>query len=85
MGGVFFVDIDGKRVYNNQETFRFPEDAEILIEGSETGRTWAANDLEPLEWLFESTMIVIAGKRRNAKGNHRQVEKLAQRFLQAAA
>lgn len=62
-----------------------PEDAEILIEGSETGRTWAANDLEPLEWLFESTMIVIAGKRRNAKGNHRQVEKLAQRFLQAAA
>jgi hypothetical protein len=30
MGGVFFVDIDGKRVYNNQETFRFPEDAEIF-------------------------------------------------------
>jgi hypothetical protein len=32
MGGVFFVDIDGKRVYNNQETFRFPEDAEIFAE-----------------------------------------------------
>jgi hypothetical protein len=30
MGGVFFVDIDGKRVYNNQETFRFPEDPEIF-------------------------------------------------------
>jgi hypothetical protein len=30
MGGVFFVDIDGTRVYNNQETFRFPEDAEIF-------------------------------------------------------
>jgi hypothetical protein len=30
MGGVFFVDIDGKRVYNNQETYRFPENAEIF-------------------------------------------------------
>ena len=30
MGGVFFVDIDGKRVYNNQETFRFPDGEEIF-------------------------------------------------------
>ena len=30
MGGVFFVDIDGKRVYNNQETYRFPTDEEIF-------------------------------------------------------
>jgi hypothetical protein len=29
-GGVFFVDIDGRRVYNNQETFRFPTDEEIF-------------------------------------------------------
>ncbi|MCI0548090.1 MAG: Rdx family protein [Candidatus Rokubacteria bacterium] len=29
-GGVFFVDIDGKRVYNNQETYRFPTDEEIF-------------------------------------------------------
>ena len=31
-GGVFFVYIDGKMVYNNQETYRFPEDAEIFAE-----------------------------------------------------
>jgi predicted Rdx family selenoprotein len=31
-GGVFFVDIDGKRVWDNQVTFRFPEDAEIFAE-----------------------------------------------------
>lgn len=31
-GGVFFVDIDGKRVYNNQETFRFPSDEEIFAQ-----------------------------------------------------
>jgi len=29
-GGVFFVDIDGKRVYDNQVTFRFPDDEEIF-------------------------------------------------------
>jgi hypothetical protein len=32
VGGIFFVDIDGKRVYNNQETYRFPTDEEIFAE-----------------------------------------------------
>lgn len=27
---MFFVDIDNERVYNNQETFRFPTDEEIF-------------------------------------------------------
>ena len=31
-GGVFFVDIDGKRVWDNLVTYRFPEDAEIFAE-----------------------------------------------------
>jgi predicted Rdx family selenoprotein len=31
-GGVFFVYIDGKMVYNNQETYRFPENEEIFAE-----------------------------------------------------
>jgi hypothetical protein len=31
-GGVFFVDIDGKRVYDNQVTFRFPTDEEIFAQ-----------------------------------------------------
>ncbi len=30
VGGVFFVDIGDERVYNNQETFRFPTDEEVL-------------------------------------------------------
>ena len=30
VGGVFTVDIDGTRVYDNQITYRFPEDAEIF-------------------------------------------------------
>jgi predicted Rdx family selenoprotein len=31
-GGIFFVDIDGKRVWDNQVTYRFPEDAEVFTE-----------------------------------------------------
>ncbi len=30
MGGVFQVFIDGKSVYSNLETYRFPEDEEIF-------------------------------------------------------
>ncbi len=32
VGGIFTVDIDGQRVYDNQVTYRFPEDAEIFVE-----------------------------------------------------
>jgi predicted Rdx family selenoprotein len=31
-GGIFTVEIDGKKVYDNQVTFRFPEDEEIFAE-----------------------------------------------------
>lgn len=31
-GGIFTVQIDGKVVYNNQVTYRFPENEEIFTE-----------------------------------------------------
>lgn len=31
-GGIFTVEIDGKMAYDNQVTYRFPEDAEIFAE-----------------------------------------------------
>ena len=31
-GGIFFVDVDGKRVWDNLVTYRFPEDAEVFAE-----------------------------------------------------
>jgi predicted Rdx family selenoprotein len=31
-GGIFTVEIDGQKVYDNQVTFRFPEDEEIFAE-----------------------------------------------------
>ncbi|TAK57438.1 MAG: ATP phosphoribosyltransferase [Dehalococcoidia bacterium] len=41
-----------------------PDDAEILIEGIETGSSVRANKLTVLERFFESTNCVIANKRR---------------------
>ena len=32
VAGIFTVDIDGERVYDNQTTYRFPEDEEIFTE-----------------------------------------------------
>ena len=32
VGGIFTVDIDDQRVYDNQVTYRFPEDEEIFVE-----------------------------------------------------
>ena len=32
VGGIFTVQIDGKMAYNNQVTYRFPEDEEIFAE-----------------------------------------------------
>jgi len=37
-----------------------PEDAEVLIEGTETGATLAANRLKVIERIFESTTCLIA-------------------------
>jgi selT/selW/selH-like putative selenoprotein len=31
-GGIFEVSIDGRTVYSNQETYRFPENEEIFAE-----------------------------------------------------
>lgn len=41
-----------------------PDDAEILIEGIETGSSVKANKLTVLERFFESTICVVANKRR---------------------
>ena len=32
VGGIFTVAIDGKMVYSNQDTYRFPTDEEIFAE-----------------------------------------------------
>jgi ATP phosphoribosyltransferase len=50
-----------------------PEDAELLIEGTETGRTLAENKLKLIDSLFRSTLCLIAGKGRELAGRRRRV------------
>ncbi len=50
-----------------------PEDADLLIEGTETGRTLAENKLKPVDLLFRSTTCLIAGKGRELVGRRRRV------------
>jgi ATP phosphoribosyltransferase len=42
-----------------------PEDAELLIEGTETGRTLRENNLKPIDQIYRSTTCVIARKSPN--------------------
>ncbi|MFQ5473847.1 MAG: ATP phosphoribosyltransferase, partial [Dehalococcoidia bacterium] len=39
-----------------------PEDAELLIEGTETGRTLRENNLKPIDQIYRSTTCAIARK-----------------------
>lgn len=50
-----------------------PQDAELLIEGTETGRTLAENRLKAIDLLFRSTTCVIARKDSSLRGRRREV------------
>lgn len=50
-----------------------PEDADLLIEGTETGRTLAENRLKPIDLLYRSTTCVIARRDADLSGKRRAV------------
>jgi ATP phosphoribosyltransferase len=62
-----------------------PDDAEILIEGIETGSSVRANKLTVLERFFESTNIVIANKRRPEGALRGVFDKLVDQLRAGAA
>ena len=62
-----------------------PEDAELLIEGTETGRTLAENRLKLIEFLFRSTACLIAARGRKPSGRRRSVFDQVVAALQSAA
>lgn len=62
-----------------------PEDADILIEGTETGRTLAANRLKILDVIFESTSCLIASKRPLSGRKATLVNEVAERLRQGVA
>ena len=62
-----------------------PEDAELLIEGTETGRTLTENRLKLIDSLFRSTTCLIAGKGRELSGRRRRVFDQVVAALRSAA
>ena len=60
-----------------------PEDAEILIEGTETGRSFQANRLHAIDTLFISTNCVIANKQRPSGAAGRLIDELIERLRAA--
>ena len=62
-----------------------PADAELLIEGTETGRTLVENRLKPVDLLFRSTTCLVAGRGRALSGRRRDVfEQVVQAMRRAA-
>ncbi len=62
-----------------------PDDAEILIEGIDTGSSVRANKLTVLERFFESTNCVIANKRRPEGEPGRVYDRLVERLREGVA
>jgi len=50
-----------------------PEDADILIEGTETGRTIAENNLKILDTIYRSTTCLVARRDAGLEGRRRDV------------
>ncbi len=50
-----------------------PEDADLLIEGTETGKTLVENNLKPIDLLYRSTTCVIARKEAALTERRREV------------
>lgn len=62
-----------------------PEDAEVLIEGSETGKSIAANKLKIIDDVFESTNCLIAGRRPLANAPQALAQQIVETFRRAVA
>jgi ATP phosphoribosyltransferase len=61
-----------------------PEDADILIEGTETGRTIAENNLKILDTIYRSTTCLIARRDAALSGRRREVYEQVFGMLQAS-
>ncbi|MEE8346701.1 MAG: ATP phosphoribosyltransferase [Dehalococcoidia bacterium] len=62
-----------------------PEDAELLIEGTETGKTLVENRLKPIDLLFRSTTCLIASRERKLSGRRRKLFDQVLAALQTSA
>jgi len=61
-----------------------PEDAELLIEGVQTGRTLAENNLKTIDRFLRSTTCLLAGQREASGRKGKLLTRLIGRFREAA-
>jgi ATP phosphoribosyltransferase len=62
-----------------------PEDADLLIEGVQTGRTLAENRLKAIDRFLRSNTCLIASKRQPSPAKAKLLSQLIERFRQAAS
>jgi ATP phosphoribosyltransferase len=62
-----------------------PEDAELLIEGTETGATLAANRLKAIDVLLESTTCVVVRRGPVADAKRPMFDEVLSRLIRAGA
>jgi ATP phosphoribosyltransferase len=61
-----------------------PEDADLLIENTQTGRTLAEHKLKIIDTLFESTACLIGSKRAVSPAKKERMESITQTLRRAA-
>ena len=61
-----------------------PEDADLLIEGIQTGRTLAENNLKAIDRFLRSTSCLLVGQRKASGRKGRLLAQLIERFRDAA-
>jgi len=61
-----------------------PEDAELLIEGVQTGRTLAENNLKTIDRFLRSTTCLLAGQREVSRRKGKLLARLIRSFREAA-
>jgi ATP phosphoribosyltransferase len=61
-----------------------PEDAELLIEGVQTGRTLAENNLKAIDRFLRSTTCLLVGQRKASGRKGKLLAQLIERFRDAA-
>jgi len=62
-----------------------PEDADLLIEGTETGRTLAENNLKAIDLLFRSSLCLIGRREKGPGGNKEKILRRVVALLQEGA
>jgi ATP phosphoribosyltransferase len=61
-----------------------PEDADVLIEGVQTGRTLAENNLKAIDRFLRSTTCLLAGQREVSGRKGKLLAEIIERFQEAA-